>query len=370
MKKVLLFARDPGGANVIMAMEEKLNETYQVLLWGKDVAFQKFQTAGLPVQDIGKKIKEINLETVITFVKQLNPDIMLTGTSADDMTEKYMWKAGEKLGIPSFAILDQWTNYGLRFSKYGVNEIAKYEQERQHEYLPDRILVMDEFAKEKMQEDGVSQDRILVTGQPYLEWFRQKVNEIDKKSIQEYHFSHTQGKGKLIVFASEPITKTYGENSEYWGYTEVTIFEHFHDILKDITEKGRFNVSVVVRPHPKEDIEIWKERLKNTQYITYFLDNQTEYKLAIASADLIVGMTSMFLLESALCGKEIVSLQIGLDRENSFILEKKGLVKSVLSKEEAQKHMQSYFQGRLPKVKWDVPENAIFNIERVMEEWV
>ncbi len=52
MRKVLLFARDPGGANVILPIYEKMKDKYQVFVYAKDFAVKRFQDAGVPVRDL------------------------------------------------------------------------------------------------------------------------------------------------------------------------------------------------------------------------------------------------------------------------------------------------------------------------------
>ena len=52
LKKVLLFARDPGGANVIAPIYERLEGTYELLLYAKEFAVHSLQAAGLPVKDL------------------------------------------------------------------------------------------------------------------------------------------------------------------------------------------------------------------------------------------------------------------------------------------------------------------------------
>src|SRR5574344_2059702 len=130
MKKILLFSRDPGGANAIISLVDKLKQSYEVILYGKDSAIHKYEENHLQYIDLSTEIENISLGNLEDFVDRIKPDLIITGTSADDMTEKYLWKVCEKKGIISFAILDQWINYGIRFSKYSVSEIDLYQKIR------------------------------------------------------------------------------------------------------------------------------------------------------------------------------------------------------------------------------------------------
>ena len=61
MKKILLFSRDPGGANTIIPLHHPLvAQGYDVVLWGKDVALSRYKEAGLPVKDIMSQLCEFS----------------------------------------------------------------------------------------------------------------------------------------------------------------------------------------------------------------------------------------------------------------------------------------------------------------------
>lgn len=119
----------------------------------------KYNQYGLKGINIREKLRYISQEEVYKFLLKESPDFLITGTSADDFIEKYLWKAAEKLNIKSFAILDQWVNYGVRFSNFSVDGLEKYNKIKKHPYVPYRILVMDEYAKTQMVLEGISEKR-------------------------------------------------------------------------------------------------------------------------------------------------------------------------------------------------------------------
>ncbi|MCI8918703.1 MAG: hypothetical protein HFH29_08040 [Eubacterium sp.] len=59
-------------------------------------------------------------------------------------------------------------------------------------------------------------------------------------------------------------------------------------------------------------------------------DRDTDSFSVLKAADLVCGMSSMFLLEAVICEKPIMSIEIGLRQENPFILEAAGICKSIL----------------------------------------
>lgn len=374
MKKVLLCARDPGGANTIIPLVEKLSLKYEVLLYGKDAALEKYRQYQLEGKDIVKECKTIEKEEISRFLKEKKPDFIITGTSADDNTEKFLWSEGKKLGISSFAILDQWVNYGIRFSRYGVSEIEEYWKDKTFSYLPTRIMVMDTYAKACMKQEGISEEIITVSGQPYFDQFLKDMAQITDKTIVRCKEQWNVKKDEIvIVFASEPISKTYrveeGEDG-VWGYTERTIFQVFRNTLEKVASQKKQFVRVMIRPHPKEDRAWWIEQLHDTQYVSYGLDSTKDSKVTIQSADVICGMSSMFLIESAMCQKPILSIQIGLKRENSFILEKKGVVKSILEETVLEEALGKIITRQYPVCNIEIPQGADDRIISEMERWI
>ncbi len=374
MKKILLCARDPGGANTIIPLVEKLSQKYEVLLYGKDVALEKYKQYQLEGMDIVKEVKDIEKGEISRFLQAKKPDFIITGTSADDYTEKFLWSEGKKLGIPSFAILDQWVNYGIRFSKYGVSEIEKYWKDKTFPYLPTRIMVMDSYAKECMKQEGISEEIITVSGQPYFDQFLKDMAQITDKTVERCKEQWNARKDEIVmVFASEPISKTYqieeGEDG-VWGYTEKAIFQGFRNTLEKVARQKKQHVRVMVRPHPKEDRVWWEIQLTDAEYVSYGLDSTKDSKVTIQAADVICGMSSMFLIESAMCQKPILSIQIGLKQENSFILEKKGVLQSILEESVLEEALGKVLERQYPICNIDIPQGADDRIISEMERWI
>lgn len=329
--KILFFARDPGGVNVILPVYKKCQGRFETLLYAKDFALKKIMSQGdVPVKDIARECGCGNYSEVLDFLAKTSPDFIVTGTSLDDFTERYLWKASEELHIKSFAILDQWMNLGIRFSEFTYAQAGVYEKQRRHCFLPYRICVMDRLAEEILIREGIEKTRIAVTGQPHFD----TVFETYQKAEASY-----PGDCLNIVFVSEPILQDYDGNdmeNSYWGYNEKSIFFHLYDCLKTMAVHTSKNIRIILRPHPRENVEAWFEvtnPLEN-ENIRIIIDRGNDSFSVLKSADIVCGMSSMFLLEAVICGKPILSIEIGLCRENPFVLHKTGICESVLTREE------------------------------------
>lgn len=376
-KKVLLFSRDPGGANTVAPLYKNLLEKgYSVKLYGKDIALNKYNDYDLNGIDINNNLSGISQDEIYKFLLKEVPDFIITGTSADDFTEKYLWKCAQELKIPSFAILDQWMNYGLRFSKFGVSELKEYEKEKEHIYLPSKILVMDNYAKEQIIKEGIEEDKILVSGHPYFDYLINKKETMSDKVIKD--FRKTLGFNEddyIITYASEPISKTYNEsdNSEhYWGYNERTIFKEFISVLNQVAQEANKKIKLIIRLHPKENENNYNDFIDNIDNnISVIIDRKLNGFKVMCASDLICGMSSMFLIESAVLGRQIISIQIGLNRNNPFVFDQIGIVKSVLNRSDLEEKIKEFItENKIEKYKFEIKKGAIDNAINFMEEIV
>lgn len=378
MKRILVFSRDPGGANTVIPLIQALkNKNYEVLLYGKDIALKKYSECNLTGKDITNKIKIINENNIFNFISELSPDFIITGTSGDDFTERFIWKASEILNIPSFAILDQWINYGLRFSNYMIEDISRYDLERKHSYLPSKILVMDEYAKQEIINEGISEKYIYVSGQPHFDTLTNKVNGIRGEKVQEFRRNNEINEQDiLITFVSEPISKTYNEtdfSEHYWGYSERTIFKEFLKILKKVTLEFEHAIKIIIKLHPKENEDNYDDYksdvcLKNFN-IDIKIDKESDSIFLAKSSDLVVGMSSMLLIEAAIIKKPVISVQMGLKRENPFILDRMNKIKSILNEKQLDDFLRDFILNKKYVLNtFSVENNATEKVIELMEE--
>ena len=369
MKKVLVFARDPGGANIIIPLINELIKAYEVEVYAKEYAFIRIKQVYTACRDIELELAENSQEEVFLFLKSKAPDLLITGTSLNDYTERFLWKASELLGIPSFSIVDQWINLGIRFSKYDYTGEEKYLKNMTHEYLPTRIMVMDKYAKNELIKQGIEENQIYITGQPHFDTVREKyaMSQIVKGNNDTVN----------IIYVSEPIISDYDKGQEqkmYWGYNEKTIFLSLYQSIVEFVSWEKRKVSLIIRPHPREDADKWDEIISslNSPYIELICDKESDSFDLLKKADVVCGMSSMFLLEAVICEVSVLSIQIGLKRENPFVLDKIGVLKSSLTKAELFDKIKKVLSGEKQNVSFEIIKSAtkkvIANVKEVFED--
>ncbi len=369
-KKVLLFSRDPGGANTIIPLYHPLIANgYDVSLWGKDISLDKYVCAGLKGQDIMSRLASIDVPSVREFLLLESPDIIVTGTSAEDPCEKFIWKSAEELKIGSLAIIDQWLNYGVRFSAYPSSRLADFRNDRRFDFMPDKILLMDELARREAMADGLPAARLEVTGQPHFQALASKPKPGSDKLAEVRSSWRIESDELTVVFASEPMTEIWGSRPEF-GFTELTTIKDLVESLEKVAVNADKKICLIVRPHPREDrVKLEQVVGLSSRIVRMIVTDSYSAEEVICAADLVCGMSSMFLLESAFLDKPTISIQIGLKTESLFVLDRSGVLKSIFEKSGlAQSLKQALIERKCDRVRMPFLTNSIENVIAQVEK--
>jgi hypothetical protein len=334
MKRILFFAHDPGGANAVKPLIMPLKQK------GYDVIIKGDGSALSILPDVEQYTGDTDL-----LIEKLRPDFVITGTSAADMTEKKLRKSAKKYDVPCMAILDAWVNYN-RFTKYSCNELRENGKYNETEYLPDYYIVMDEYAKQEAIKEGIPSEIIYPLGNPHFKSVRDAFDELNTEELRQKLLN---GKEKLVVWASECLIEDYGTGMEL-------------ESLKDVIELMPDNVQLVVKPHPREKVDKF-DGFKNIKIVRDITSRE-----AIKSADIVMSMTSMVLIESIIGGKPCISYQIGADNKDKFILTKIGALPFINDKIKLKEEFENILRGKYSHSSFKINFNAAENIIKFMED--
>jgi hypothetical protein len=292
--RVVIVARDAGAAAALAPVARALIRDglvgVSIVAYGK--AASVFETRCMPVLAFPEEPSDDQIESLLT--RERAP-LLLTGTSLRPGRDAMFWQAAARLRIPAIALLDHWCNYAERFT-----------DQRPFDCLPDTIAVMDDAAAEELRRQGCPPERLLVTGQPH---FDDLVRDSSRLSRAEVRRELGVGEEQtLLVFASEPQARFYGSSADdprFLGYTE-------HDSLAAVLDAAAAvapHSLVLVKLHPLDATDAFAEladcepRLETRTIRAY----PTEH--LVAAADVVLGMTSVFLLEAVLTGVPTISVR-------------------------------------------------------------
>lgn len=316
--KILAAAQDAGAANALTPVLKELARwpSFYVETLAVSHASRIFSKNGVTHQV--PPAWESDLpgaeDWVRRFFQTWQPDLLLLGTGWGVSLDKWLLRWAEGAQVPSLALIDHWCHYRERFMEPTTGVVR----------LPSRIGVMEPFALEQAVRAGLPRDRLVVTGQPYLEALiaqarrPELLSEARALREQWLQAAHAGARAPLILFASERYPENPGiPTPSFPDYTETEALEGLVQALMKL--KGEtFHPTLVVKLHPKEPLGSFElgplARACNVQVV-----GGLSAWPCILAADLVVGMTSMILLETTLIGKAAVSFQPGVEKDSPFV---------------------------------------------------
>ena len=284
MKQLIFFVRDPGAYSAIfplfVALSIEINVDCKLFCFGTAASMNTAFSAS--EYDVEKWLRE-NIQSI---------DALICGTGFNIEWELSMMEKCKKYGILTVAVLDYWNNYKKRFFYDG------------RVVWPDIYIVMDSIAKREAIEEGVPAHIIRVLGHPGID------SVLKKKKI-----IHNSTQVSRVLLLGQPISKDMG-----FGYDERDFFEDCVSILELSNKDFR------IKFHPRDEKGI---------RIRYGFYNIEGGLLDIAvQFDMVIGMTTIALLHTALIGLNSISYQPGLSGKDVAISNKLGLSKLITSKDE------------------------------------
>ena len=346
---ILAGAQDVGGANALVPVIEELGRRDQarvsVLACGKaakvfSAAEIKHRTVEVPAEPV-----QGYYESIHENLAQRAPDALLLGTAWGHSLDKVLLRAAQDQKIPSLAVLDMWSYYRERFVDPASGEVC----------LPTKLAVMDQLAFDQAVDAGLPASSLVITGQPYLEELAKAFRRRDlferAESLRRQwlgEFAKEEARG-LVLFASEAFSRDLGPGTPYYrGYREVDALEGLVEAARMIEHSHDLRIGVVVKLHPEESDESFQMGAMAQRRQVLVVADQPVWPCLLAS-DVVVGMTSMLLLESAIAGRPTVSFQPGVQDGDSFVGAQIGLVPAVTSVHELAPVLRGFLEKEAPE---------------------
>lgn len=286
---IVFTAENPGAFQAILpVVHHCIHEGIQPFVLLSGSASDMAKKEGIACIDM----EEHTQEKVAQFFIDHSIDLVVAGTSAGMSIEKHTILEAQKKNIRTIAVVDFWSNYTLRFS-------TPYTQDLK--YLSDTICVIDQDMKNGLVREGIPQDRIVITGNPFFDTW---------STLKNYN-------PEYIVFVSQPFSEVYDSTDP--GITspvfnEIEIFSHLVSVLELLD----IQIPLRIALHPR-----CKKRDKYNRIIQ---DSFLDIHVADASIDellshahMVIGINSIVLFQASLMGLSVVSIQPGILKETDCL---------------------------------------------------
>ncbi|EKD27332.1 MAG: hypothetical protein ACD_79C00758G0005, partial [uncultured bacterium] len=326
MKHILFYARDPGGVSALSPVIDsfKNKSQYSMGVYSKDYAYDFFLTKGI-------KSEKINSISDIYGLSDI--DLIITGTSYNDILEKQIWDKAKASGVKTLAVLDHWVGYD-RFMN----------QENKESCYPDYLCVIDEIALESFKKSNPHcKANLHVTGNPYFDIVKTRKKSIaENKSFKKSHFKRYD---LVVLYGAEKI-KGFPIEEKY-GFNEYTQFRFLFDVLETLDKR----IKIIFRPHPKHDkFEVISE-LGNykSSHIDIMINDALNQFLLMQASDYVFGINSMVLVEAWLLDCKVCSLQASNKSESIFDLVRLNVIPNAANKNE----LTDFLNGKKESAYYD-----------------
>ena len=207
-----------------------------------------------------------------------------------DVENKFIYQSN-LVNIKSVTILDHWCGYKERLYTM-INGIKKYT-------IPNHICVMDTKAKKEILNNiKIHKKKIKVTGNPAWDKIKNIKPKINKILLSNNNFNKRK---KSILFISEVIIEE--KKRIKYKFDEIEILRN----LISIYEK---DYNILIKQHPRESNDKYLNLLKNFKSKNIIiLDKKLNPYNLLSISDVIIGMTSIMLVELSLFGLHVISIQ-------------------------------------------------------------
>ncbi len=334
--QVIIFVEDPGAANYAIPLARSFSDS------GVPAALFAERDAAAYLKDRGQSfVDSKGLAHLENFSGNLRCFLFGNSDLADSRAFALMDEA-KKMGIPTFSFVDGLGNFANRFR--GSTEQPFF-------HKPDFLLLPDNKSAEWATILGYPQKQIIVVGHPYYDWILERRAEVTRAP---------ETPPKTIGFFTEPLggnkPEQFQRSDEYtldgWGNSEGRNQVVIEELLSAIGP-WRDQVRLILRLHPKNHSDDFSEHRKYFDEISQGGDTLK----VISDCDLLVGQTSIALLESALLGRPTLSIVPRALERDWLSSIGWGMTPSVFTRADLERQVREFMTG-VAKVP-PPPEEAI-----------
>lgn len=315
-RPILVFSRDPGAANHLVALTAllrngaapaegplaSLRDTFgghPFAIYARATARDVWKRAGIDAVDWDSVA---GVDDVAAVLERTAARAVVTGTSdVDETTDCALWRAARRAGLPSLAIVDHAAGAPYRFRDQSGN------------VAPDIVLVPDDACRDAILGAGVPAERVRVVGDLHLVRVAHHRDMVTADAVARLRrLWGATDDDRVVLFASE-CRREMVASGRPSPYDEVDLLEKLIAAIAAGEGPTAAHISqpartlLVVRPHPRDTAGKYDHLDRESQLRVRVSDAGAPEEAARA-ADLVVGMASTLLLEAHVLGVATLSL--------------------------------------------------------------
>lgn len=297
---VLIHVEDPGAANMVLDLVPALGDlglTAAIIAdgWGRTYLTGKCVT--FRTEDGCSALK---------LLDSFRPRVIVVG-SCDNPNSRSLalTESAHSRGIPSCGLIDTPANSNGRFRGSSGSSL---------QCAPDWLAVADDRSLQAYAALGFPLDHIKVIGLPHFDRVRARRNELsllDRAELRHRLLPNADPAQSVLVFLAEgrdrlnPEASYRSDDYTFTGrgdsdFRTIIVLEEILDACSALVPRPY----IVVRPHPKNEPDDLIELAHELDLVTTAHDPHE----LLWVADLVVGMTTVLLVESAILGRPTIAI--------------------------------------------------------------
>ena len=324
---ILLYVEDPGAANYVAGLPAALEaHGWRASLLADGYAYPYLLQLGIHPEPVRHPV------TAKELLSKSKPRLAVVGTSEDPDSFGFdLITEARTLEIMTVGAVDSFGNADYRFRGRTENALS---------YAPERLAVPDQWTKDAYISLGYPSGHIAVCGHPHYDRVlaaAERLRQEDRQVLRRAMFPSNHKDALVVVFVSEISTGLNpGKYSRLPDYTLTgrgTRMDRTEIVLEEFLDAAaqlKPSPYLVLRMHPKNTKEELASFLGDFRQVS---EKEAPLKLVYA-ADLVVGMTSMLLLEAAIMGRPTLSIVPRVAEKESLPTIRAGITPCVTTRDE------------------------------------
>ena len=226
------------------------------------------------------------------------------------------------------------------------------------------IITINEDVTKSLKQQGV-RSVFYEYGQPSIEKTVNKIKSIDINKVKSK--LNISPKKKVLLLATQKLIEFHQDLSKGDIVNNVNVYNKLFNILFNIVNK--FNLELVVRIHPSENIFFYKKLLDKYKCKVTFLNDKLDSIESVAICDYLVTHSSTIGLEAMISRKKVFTYSHEFDIKYPLKqLQKKPFMHSYIDflEKKIEDHLVSEEKNICIKHNFIFPFNSIKNIKKLI----